>query len=64
MFKCLGLREKKRRWGGGGGGQKSRWRLDQAQVAQAKYESFITCGLISHNPLKGRGDKECVWEFR
>ena len=50
-----------------GRGQKSRWRLDQAQVAQAQYESFIisTCGLILSVILKiGRGDKGFVREFR
>ena len=33
-------------WEGRRGGQKSRWRLDQAQAAQAQYESFITYYVI------------------
>ena len=51
MLKCLGLSQKKEEvgWEGRRGGQKSRWRLDQAQAAQAQSASFITCGLILRN---------------
>lgn len=63
----LGVELKKAGGGvrGEGRGQKSRWRLDQVQVAQAQYESFInnTCGLILRNPQKGRGDKGFVLEL-
>ena len=38
--------ELKNSGGGVGGEQKSRWRLDQAQAAQAQYESFITYYVI------------------
>ena len=53
----LGAELKKRRWGervGKGDGRVTGgYTIDQAQAAQAQYDSFInTCGLILRNPQK------------